>query len=120
ERILGDDEFPKFWQAFGTLDVIRGSALKVLLLTGQRPGEVAHMRHDHISNGWWTMPGAPDADWPGTKSGREHRVWLAQPARDIISMMKEIDTMVSISSSPLTAGARSAILTGRCVRYARR
>src|SRR5262249_19588068 len=48
ERILGDDEFPKFWQAFGTLDVIRGSALKVLLLTGQRPGEVAHMRHDHI------------------------------------------------------------------------
>src|SRR5262249_41438939 len=47
-----------------------------------------HMRHDHISNGWWTMPGAPDADWPGTKSGREHRVWLPQPARDIISMME--------------------------------
>src|SRR5262249_54298620 len=28
ERILGDDEFPKFWQAFGTPDVIRGSASK--------------------------------------------------------------------------------------------
>jgi integrase len=61
-------------------------ALKVLLLTGQRPGEVCHMRAEHIEDGWWTMPGAPDAvlDWPGTKNGATHRVWLPAPALALI------------------------------------
>jgi hypothetical protein len=57
-------------------------ALKVLLLTGQRPGEVTHMRFEHIADGWWTLPGSPDATtkWPATKNSQTHRVWLPQPA----------------------------------------
>ena len=53
---------------------------KVLLLTGQRPGEVAHMRYEHVKDGWWELPGAPDAatKWPGTKNAQTHRVWLPQ------------------------------------------
>src|SRR5262249_36545976 len=55
-------------------------ALRAVLLTGQRPGEVSHMRHEHVSDGWWTLPGAPDPDtwWPGTKNGQTHRVWLPE------------------------------------------
>jgi integrase len=86
ERVLSDSELPKFWKAFGALDPARDAALKVILLTGQRPGEVAHMRREHIVDGWWQMPGEPIADiWPGTKNGQSHRVWLPKPAQDLIA-----------------------------------
>jgi integrase len=87
ERTLADAELSLFWQAFDDCGLVRASALKVLLLCGQRPGEVAHMHREHISDGWWTMPGAPvpELGWPGTKNGQTHKVWLPQAARDIIA-----------------------------------
>jgi integrase len=87
ERVLSDSEVPLFWQAFSEAG-LPGMALQVLLLTGQRPGEVTHMRYDQITDGsWWTLPGPPNAEhkWPGTKNGATHRVWLPQPVRDIIA-----------------------------------
>jgi integrase len=73
--------------AFDDAGLIRSSALRVLLLTGQRGGEVRFMRKEHIKDGWWEMPGKPDpaARWPGTKNGLSHRVWLSQPVRQIIA-----------------------------------
>src|SRR5262249_25680686 len=59
ERVLQAAELPQFWSAFDDVGLVHGAALKVVLLTGQRPGEVAHMRREHISDGWWTMPGKP-------------------------------------------------------------
>jgi integrase len=79
ERILSDSELPLFWTAFGQAGEA-GKALKLILLTGQRPGEVSAMKREHIRDGWWEMPGEPDGNgWPGTKNGRTHRVWLPQP-----------------------------------------
>jgi integrase len=62
----------------------------VLLLTGQRPGEVAHMRTEHIVDGWWTMPGEPvkALNWPGTKNASTHRVWLSKAVQDIIAELE--------------------------------
>ena len=62
----------------------------MVLLTGQRPGEVAHMRTEHIVDGWWELPGAPvpALDWPGTKNGDSHRVWLPKAALAIIEAME--------------------------------
>jgi integrase len=79
ERVLSDSEIPLFWKAFDDAGYIRSLALKMILLTGRRPGEVRHMRTEHIKNGWWEMPGAPDPKlgWPGTKNGESHRVWPA-------------------------------------------
>jgi integrase len=93
ERVLSDAEVPLFWNAFsnasfgGRVGVMAGEALKVLLLTGQRPGEVSHMRHEHIEGEWWTMPGAPEpaTRWPGTKNAQTHRVFLPAKVRDIIA-----------------------------------
>jgi integrase len=69
------------------VELIRGSILKAIPLTGQRPGEVSHMRHEHIDGGWWTLPGKPDPklQWNGTKNGESHRVWLPQAVRDIVA-----------------------------------
>jgi integrase len=86
ERILSDGELPLFWKSFDDAGLMRSSALKLILLTGQRPGEVSHMRREHIKDGWWEMPGEPIAalGWPGTKNGKTHRVWLTEPARAIL------------------------------------
>jgi integrase len=85
ERVLADSELPLFWKAFGDLDPVRAAALRMILLTGQRPGEVANMRREHIVDGWWQMPGEPVADiWPGTKNGQSHRVWLPKAVQQLI------------------------------------
>jgi integrase len=86
ERILSESEIPKFWAAFGEIGGSVGAALKAILLTGQRPGEIAHMRHEHIADNWWTMPGEPVASlgWMGTKNGSGHRCWLPAPVQSLI------------------------------------
>lgn len=89
ERVLADTEVPLFWEKFGERG-LGGVALKVLLLTGQRPGEVEHMRTEHVVDGWWEMPGrpVPKLDWPGTKNGENHRVWLPQSVRDLLASVE--------------------------------
>ena len=58
-----------------------------MLLTGQRKIEVLHLRREHIVDGWWQMPGqpVPELNWPGTKNGASHRVWLTQPVLDLLN-----------------------------------
>jgi integrase len=86
ERVLGDSEIPKFWNAFTNAGEA-GIALKVLLLTAQRPGEITAMRREHIADNWWTLPGdtAPALGWPGTKNGEPNRIFLPAPVRELIS-----------------------------------
>jgi integrase len=84
-RVLSDSELPFFWQAFGDAG-LAGVALKLILLSGQRPGEVARMRREHLKDGWWELPGAPipTLGWLGTKNGENHRVWLPAPAQELL------------------------------------
>lgn len=93
ERVLSDSEIPAYWNAFDEAGLVRSGALKMLLLTGQRPGEVMAMHHDHIERigdgAWWTLPGEPDGTgWQGTKNRQTHRVWLTAPA---LAILDELD-----------------------------
>ena len=90
ERVLSDDELPLFWNAFDKHG-LQGVALKLILLLGQRPGEVLHMRSEHIIDGFWKMPGDPDPSkgWPGTKNGATHRVWLPEPVQRMLVELNE-------------------------------
>ncbi len=110
ERILSDSEIPIFWEAFGDAGLVRSSALKFILLTGQRPGEVAHMRREHIKDGWWEMPGepVPNLSWPGTKNEQSHRVWLSREAK---AVMAEVDEDAS-DTGFVFAGPRRAAIKG--------
>ena len=93
ERVLSESELPLMWDAFDDAELIVSTALKLILLLGQRPGEVAHMRYEHIKGGWWEMPGepVPSPGWPGTKNGAAHRLWLPQPAQMLIAEIAEGD-----------------------------
>src|SRR5262249_41544669 len=80
ERVLSDVELAKFWPHLS-------APLKMILLTGQRPGEVAHLHRVHVvDDRWWIMPGAPDAKtgWPGTKNAQSHRIWLSEQVRELL------------------------------------
>jgi integrase len=91
ERVLSQSEIPIFWSAFDDAGLVAGSALRMILLTGQRPGEVAHMRREHVKDGWWEMPGdpVPTLSWPGTKNAATHRVWLPLPAQELIAELTD-------------------------------
>jgi integrase len=91
ERVLSDSELPRFWSAFDDAGLVVGTGLKAVLLTGQRPGEVSHMRREHIVDGWWEMPGepVPALGWPGTKNGATHRVWLPSAARALLAELDD-------------------------------
>jgi integrase len=94
ERVLSESEVPRFWVAFDDVGLIDGSALKTILLLGQRPGEVAHMRREHIIDGWWEMPGepVPALGWPGTKNAATHRVWLPVAVQALVAELADGDT----------------------------
>jgi integrase len=79
ERVLSDSEVALFWPKLNP-------ALRMILLTGQRPGEVEHLCKEHIIGGWWEMPGepVPALGWPGTKNARSHRVWLSPPVQELL------------------------------------
>ncbi|NNE82648.1 MAG: integrase family protein, partial [Alphaproteobacteria bacterium] len=108
ERVLSDAELPMFFHAFDGASLIAGRALRIILYTGQRPGEVRQMRWQDLEFGrhqftddksntyasdgaWWTLQGRPSEDgtWPGTKNGQSHRVWLSKPALRIIEELDE-------------------------------
>ncbi len=92
ERVLAESEVPTFWNAFDDAGLVVSSALKMILVTGQRPGEVAHMRREHIKDGWWELPGTPTPEgWPGTKNGQAHRVWLSKPAQALLAELGNDD-----------------------------
>jgi integrase len=86
ERVLSDGELPLFWSAFDKAG-LQGVALKLILLLGQRPGEVLHMRSEHIIDQcWWNMPGKPEpkVGWPGTKNGHSHKVYLPTMVQEML------------------------------------
>jgi integrase len=85
ERVLSDDELGRLKTALEEIDPVRRAALAVILLTGQRPGEVARMRREHIRDNWWELPGKaiPELGWNGTKNKKTHRVYLVEAVRKL-------------------------------------
>lgn len=80
ERTLTANEINTFWANLPSTDMsdsIR-NALKLILITGQRPGEVIGMHSCEIENRWWTIPEAR------SKNRQAHRVYLSDLALEII------------------------------------
>ncbi|MBU4179986.1 MAG: site-specific integrase, partial [Actinobacteria bacterium] len=63
-RVLTDNEIRLLWDALAldnmAMDIYRASklALKMILLTGQRPGEVCGMTWDELDGSTWNIPAA--------------------------------------------------------------
>lgn len=89
ERVLTDDEIKNLWSC---MDLERADvnvfhmaklALKGILLTGQRPGEVAGMKWEQIEDDWWILP--PEL----TKTRTENRVPILPMMSELIEQAKK-------------------------------
>lgn len=81
DRVLEDEELRALWGAFGGLGFPFGPIFRLLMVTGQRRGEVGAMRWADVDTArkLWTLP----AD--ATKAGRVHEVPLSDMAVEIIA-----------------------------------
>jgi len=86
ERVLADDEIKTFWHSLDSIDIYPATrlALRLILITGQRPGEVAGMRWEEIDGDWWTVPAER------MKNAVEHKVPLVGTALDLLDEAREI------------------------------
>ncbi len=82
---------PRLWRDLADRTDMPALALKLLLLTAVRRGEVLGARWDEVDHDQsvWTIPANR------TKSGREHRVPLSQPALDVL------ETLIAVRPSDL-------------------
>lgn len=77
-RVLSEEEIRTLWIAWEQEGSVTSAAFRMLLLTGQRLGEVLTMRWADVSGVWWTLP-------PGaTKNKRGHRVYLSGQAMALL------------------------------------
>jgi integrase len=79
-RFLSEQEIKTVWDALksGCVSNDMKRALRLILVTAQRPGEVAGMHRKEINGHWWTI----SAD--RAKNGREHLVYLTDLALELI------------------------------------
>ena len=114
-RVLNDEEIKLVWAALDLenkkIDIYRVSklALKMILLTGQRPGEVCGMTWDELSEeGFWNIPGER------MKNGEPNRVPLCPMALDVIEQarafsIEDCDFVFRSSYKPKQAMTRHAL-----------
>jgi len=83
ERYLSDEEIVKFWEGCQKEKYPFGKLFQLLLITGQRLGEITNMRWSQISmtEKVWKLP--PHS----TKMKRSHLIPLSKMAMDILEMM---------------------------------
>ncbi|HET6418544.1 MAG TPA: integrase arm-type DNA-binding domain-containing protein [Geobacteraceae bacterium] len=90
ERVLSDNELKKtvlpYLAASGGNLIIKNSLL-LILLTAQRPGEVAGMHANEIAENWWTIPWQrikTESINHMTRAPQDHRVYLTPFARSLV------------------------------------
>lgn len=87
ERTLSESEIKSLWTNLdsGIISDEIKRALKLILVTAQRPGEVIGMRAAEIDKRWWTIPSER------AKNGRTHRVYLTDLAVQLIGDTEKKD-----------------------------
>ena len=111
--MLSERELVSFWRGISTvegIDEIIRSAIQLVLVTAQRPGEVAGMRFDEIdSQGIWRLP--PER----TKKRRLHLVPLSELALWIVEEQRQSHGGEFVFSSLRKLGApirRDSMMAG--------
>lgn len=80
DRVLGETEIKTLWSSLdkcnASPDIRR--AIKLILVTAQRPGEVIGMHTSEIDGRWWTIP------VERSKNKKAHRVYLTDTAMELV------------------------------------
>lgn len=89
DRVLSDREIARVWRASTQVGYPVGAITQLLILTGQRRGEVAGMRWSDIdlNEMLWTLPSEL------TKNARPHQVPLTSEVCKIIASLPQVDDL---------------------------
>jgi integrase len=77
DRVLSSEEIRIFWQWAEAPKEIH-NILKLVLLTGARPGEVVGLNKQEVSGEWWSIPQLR------SKTSKENRVFLTESAKTLL------------------------------------
>jgi integrase len=96
ERVLADEEVRQFWQATEGVAPAYRDTLRLILLTGQRPGECAGIRAEEVDlqAGIWTIPANR------TKNKIEHCIPLVGQALEIVTRLMDVRSAGSLIVTP--------------------
>lgn len=103
DRVLQQPEIFSLWYELDTgknigMSPVTRCALQVMLLTGQRKGEVLRMRWENLdqqADGWvWSIPPA------NTKNGKPHRVPLVAQVIELLETRRPAENIASENFSP--------------------
>lgn len=100
ERVLTDDEIKLFWHACDKIGQPFGPLFRLLLLTGQRRGEVAGMTDKEIDGAVWSIP--PER----SKNGDAHPITLPAAALDVLD---GVDRIAGQAGLIFTTNGRSPV-----------
>ena len=83
ERVLSDDEVGALYNAAGALGDSWGVMVRVLMLTGQRRGEVAGMRWSELDldGAMWTLPG---------ERAKNHHTHIVPLAPEVVTLLRSV------------------------------
>ncbi len=84
DRTLSDTEIKTFWHGLDNayMDDEIKRALKLILVTAQRPGEVIGSHASEIDGDWWTIPAKR------SKNKKAHKVFLTPLAKELFQVDK--------------------------------
>lgn len=95
ERALSDEEIRKVWHAL--TDMYSHRALKLILLTAQRPGEVAGIVKSEICGNTWTIPKERAEKGKGA-----HLVHLTQTALELLKLQESNERILDVQTGTVS------------------
>jgi integrase len=118
DRVMSDDEISLFWRACDDAGQPFGQWGKMLLLTGQRRGEVSKMTDSEVDGDTWHLSAGR------TKNGRAHDVPLSKAARAVLAGVERIKSkhgyiFTTTGDTPVSGFSRAhSIIAAKMVELA--
>jgi integrase len=104
ERVASNDELRKLWPHLPPV-------LRLVLLTGCRPGEALNLRSVDIKDGHWCQPGEPAGRWKGTKNKRPHDVVITPAIAGIVEEVADRHYRERTVAGQMEAACQAAGIT---------
>ena len=122
ERVLNVDDIALVWRDLEDRAPLLRGALRLVLLTGQRPGEVRRMRWEQIEGSTWTMPAGyrKKTKVDRGRPTRPHRVHLSPLAVAELARLRGLERDGFVFAARSKGGPYQAIDRHRLARTASR
>jgi integrase len=104
ERVASDDELRKLWPHLPPV-------LRLILMTGARPGEALNLRSCDLKDGWWCQPAEPAGRWKGTKNKKPHDVYITPAIAGIVTEVADRHFRERTVAAQMEAACKAAGIT---------